>query len=116
WAGGAGGGGVGRGGVGSDGGGDDAAVVGPDAVALPRGRGRDRGGAPRAADGAGGGGLLLRLDCARNDRVSAGRRAGDDRDAPVGAGARRASRGRRGGPDRRRAAVHRVEDASPCLL
>ena len=102
--------------VGRDDGGDDAAVAGPDAVALPPGRWPDRRDAPRPADRARGRGLLLRLDRVRNGRLSAGRRAGGDRDAAAGAGARRADRGRRGRPDRRRAPVHRVEGASPCLL
>jgi hypothetical protein len=61
-------------------------------------------------------GLLLRVDRAGNGRVSAGRRAGGGRDAAAGAGARRSPHGRRGRPDRRRAPVHRVEGALPCLL
>src|SRR5258708_9215312 len=64
--------------VGGDDGGDDAAVPGPHAVALPPGRWLDRGDAPRSADRARGGGLLLRLDRVRNGRLSAGRRAGED--------------------------------------
>ena len=68
------------------------------------------------ADRARGRGLLLRVDRVRNGRLSAGRRAGDDRDAAAGAGARRTDRGRCGRPDRRRAPVHRVEGASPRLL
>src|SRR5882672_3660651 len=72
--------------VGRDDGGDDAAVLGPDAVALPPGRWQDRRDAPRSADRARGHGLLLRLDCVWNGRFSAGRRAGDDRDAAAGAG------------------------------
>ena len=102
--------------VGRDDGGDDAAVAGANAAALPRGRRQDRRDAPRSADGARGRGLLLRLDRVRNGRLSAGRRAGGDRDAAAGAGARRTDRGRCGRPDRRRAPVHRVEGASPCLL
>src|SRR5467141_5117801 len=71
--------------VGRDDGGDDAAILGPNAVALPSGRWRD---APRSADRARGRGLLLRLDRVRNGRLSAGRRAGGGRDAAAGAGAR----------------------------
>src|SRR6266513_5932235 len=100
--------------VGRDDGGDDAAVLGPNAVALPPGR--DTRNAPRSADRPRGRGLLLRLDRVRNGRFSAGRRAGGDRDAAAGAGARRTDRGRCGRPDRRRAPVHRVEGASPWLL
>src|SRR5437667_10792365 len=55
--------------------GDDAAVAGPDAVALPPGRWQARRGAPRSADAARGRGLLLRLDGVRNGGFSAGRRA-----------------------------------------
>src|SRR5436190_15598366 len=51
--------------VGRDDGGDDAAVLGPDAAALPPGR-------PRPADLARGRGLLRRLDRVRNGRLSAG--------------------------------------------
>src|SRR5436190_9542979 len=57
--------------VGRDDGGDDAAVLGPDAVALPPGRrqtGRD---APQSAVRTRGCGLLLRLDRVRNGRFSA---------------------------------------------
>src|SRR6266852_3781403 len=57
-----------------------------------------------------------RVDRVGNGRLSAGRRAGGGGDAAAGAGARRSDRGRRGRPDRRRAPVHRVEGASPCLL
>ena len=102
--------------VGRDDGGDDAAVLGPDAVALPPGRRQDRRDAPRSADRARGRRVLLRLDRVRNGRLSAGRRAGGGRDAAAGAGARRSDRGRCGRPDRRRAPVHRVEGASPRLL
>ena len=87
--------------VGRDDGGDDAAVPGPDAVALPPGRWQDRRDAPRSADCARGRGLLLRVDRVRNGRFSAGRRAGGDRDAAAGAGARRTDRGRCGRADRR---------------
>src|SRR2546427_1109462 len=79
--------------VGRDDGGDDAAVPGPDAVALPPGRWQDRRDAPRPADRVRGRGLLLRLDRLRNGRFSAGCRAGGGRDAAAGAGARRADRG-----------------------
>src|SRR5213075_2879127 len=48
--------------VGRDDGGDDAAVFGPDAVALPSGGWQDRRDAPRSADRARGPGLLLGLD------------------------------------------------------
>src|SRR5213594_4413727 len=51
--------------VGDDGG-DDAAVLGPNAVALPPSRWRDRRGAPRSADRARGRRLLVRLDRIRN--------------------------------------------------
>src|SRR5437667_3606905 len=61
--------------VGRDDGGDDAAVLGPDAVSLPRGRWQDTRDAPRSADRARVRGLLLRLDRVRNGRFSAGRRA-----------------------------------------
>src|SRR5437667_1877551 len=54
--------------VGRDDGGDDAAVLGPNAVALPSGRWQARRGAPWAADRARGRGLLLRLDRVRNGR------------------------------------------------
>ena len=67
--------------VGRDDGGDDAAVPGPDAVALSPGGWPDRRDAPRWADRAGGRGVLLRLDRVRNGRFSLGRRAGGDRDA-----------------------------------
>src|SRR6267378_6947132 len=102
--------------VGGDDGGDDAAVPGPDAAALPPGRCRGRRNAPRSADRARGRRLLLRLDRVRNGRFSAGSRAGGDRDAAAGAGARRTDRGRCGRPDRRLPPAHRVEGASPCLL
>src|SRR6266568_4938329 len=102
--------------VGRDDGGDDAAVLGPDAVALPPGRWQHWRDAPRPADRARGHGLLLRLDRVRNGRVSAGRRAGDDRDAAAGAGARRTHRGRCGRPDRQPPPAHRVEGASPYLV
>src|SRR2546421_2046535 len=72
--------------VGRDDGGDDAAVPGPNAVALPPGRWQDRRNVPRSADRARGRGLLLRLDRVRNGRLSAGRRAGGGRDATAGAG------------------------------
>src|SRR5467141_4636807 len=87
--------------VGRDDGGNDAAVLGPDAGALPPGRWQDRRDAPRSADRARGRGLLLRLDRVRNGRLSAGRRAGGSRDAAAGAGARSTDRGRRDRPDRR---------------
>src|SRR6266699_4852120 len=74
--------------VGRDDGGDDAAVVAPNAVALPPGRWQDRRDTPGSADRARGRGLLLRLDRVRNGRFSAGRRAGGGRDAAAGAGAR----------------------------
>src|SRR5438445_13548916 len=80
--------------VGRDAGGEDAAVLGPDAVALPPGRWQARRDAPRRAARARGHGLLLRLDRVRNGRLSAGRRAGGGRDATAGAGARRTDRGR----------------------
>src|SRR6266566_2527470 len=48
--------------VGRDDGGDDAAVLGPDAVALPPGRWQARRDAPRSADRARGHRLLLRLE------------------------------------------------------
>src|SRR3989442_4804648 len=102
--------------VARDDGGDDAAVLGPNAVALPPGRWQDRRDAPRSADRARGRGLLLRLDWVRNGRLSAGRRAGGDRDAAAGAGGRRTDRGRCGRPDRRLPPAHRVEGASPRLL
>src|SRR2546430_12612863 len=63
--------------VGRGDGGDDAAVLGPNAVALPPGRRQDR--VPRSTDRARGRGLLLRLDRVRNGRFSAGRRAGGRR-------------------------------------
>src|SRR5919108_518316 len=96
--------------------GDDAAVPGPDAVALPPRRWRDRRDAPRPADRTRGRGVLLRLDRVRNGSFSAGRRAGRDRDAAAGAGARRTDRGRCGRPDRRLAPAHRVEGASARLV
>src|SRR5712692_3904417 len=102
--------------VGRDDGGDDAAVVGPDAVALPPGRWQTRRDAPQPADRDRGRGLLLRLDRVRNGRLSAGRRAGGGRDAAAGAGARRTCRGRYGRPDRRLPPAHRVEGASPRLV
>ena len=71
--------------VGRDDGGDDAAVLGPNAVALPPGRWQDRRDAPGSADGARGPGVLLRVDHVRNGRLSAGRRAGGGRDAAAGA-------------------------------
>jgi hypothetical protein len=61
-------------------------------------------------------GYFLGLDRVRNGRFCAGRRAGGDRDAAAGVGARRTDRGRCGRPDRWRAPVQRVEGASPCLL
>src|SRR5437762_13770487 len=54
--------------VGRDDGDDDAAVLGPDAVALPSGRWLDRRDAPRSAYRARGRGLLLRLGRVRNCR------------------------------------------------
>src|SRR3970040_2449596 len=56
--------------VGRDDGGDDAAVPGPDAVALPPGRRQDRRDAPRSADRARGRGLLLRVGTVWDGRVS----------------------------------------------
>ena len=47
---------------------------------------------------------------------TAGRRAGGDRNAAAGAGARCSNRGRCGRPDRRHLPVHRAEGALPCLL
>src|SRR6266581_2686260 len=85
--------------VGRDDGGDDAAIPGPDAAALPPGR-------PRPADRARGRGVLRRLDCVRDGRLSAERRAGP----------RRTDRGRGGRPAGRFAPVHCVEVASPRLL
>src|SRR5712671_1431202 len=73
--------------VGRDDGGDDAAVSGPDAVALPPGRWRTRRDAPQSADRTRGFGLLPRVDSGRHRRFSAGRRAGGGRDAAAGAGA-----------------------------
>src|SRR3989454_672412 len=67
--------------VGRDDGGDDAAIPGPDAAALPPGR-------SRSADRARGRGVLRRLDCVRNGRLSAERSAG----------ARHTDRGRGGRP------------------
>src|SRR5207249_9740107 len=55
--------------VGRDDGGDDAAVPGPEAVALPPGR-------PRRADRARGCRLFLRLDLVRNGCLSTELRAG----------------------------------------
>ena len=95
---------------------DDAAVLGANAVALPQVRRHDRRDAARPADRTRGRGLLLRVDRVRNGRLSAGRRAGGDRDAAVVAGARRSDRGRCGRPDCRRAPVHAVEGASSRLL
>src|SRR5213080_824082 len=102
--------------VGRDDGSDDAAVPGPDSLALPPGSWQDGRGVPRSAGHARGRGLLLCLDRVRNARLSAGRRAGGDRDAAAGAGTRRTDRGRYGRPDRRLPPAHRVEGASPCLL
>src|SRR6267154_1693038 len=68
-----------------DDGGDDAAVPGPDAVALSPGGWQDPRDAPRPADRAGGRGLLLRVDRVRNGRLSAGCRTGDVRDGGAGA-------------------------------
>ena len=72
-----------------------------------------QGNAARWADRARWHGLLLRVDRVRNGHFSAGRRAGGDRDAAAGAGARRTDRGRCGRPDRRLAPVQCVEGASP---
>src|SRR5205823_10525429 len=99
--------------VGRDDGGDDAAVLGPDAVALPRGRWQDTRDANRSTDRDRGHGLFLRLDRVRNGRFSAGRRAGSDADVAAGAGARRTARGRWGRPDGRLPPAHRVAGASP---
>src|SRR5713101_143849 len=82
--------------VGRDDGGDDAAVPGPNARALPPGRSQDRRDKPRSADRARGRGVLLGLDHIRNGRFSTRRRAGGDRDAGAGTGARCTDLGRRG--------------------
>src|SRR5438445_4064875 len=58
--------------VGRDDGGDDAALPGPDAVALPPGR-------PRPDDLARGHGLFRRLDRVRIGRLSARRPAGEQK-------------------------------------
>src|SRR6266478_4199816 len=71
---------------------DDAAVAGPDAVALPPGR-------PRPAHRARGCRLLRRLDRVWNGRLSAERRAG----------ARHTARGRDGRPDGRLPPAHCLE-------
>jgi predicted metal-binding membrane protein len=55
-----------------DDGGDDAAILGPDAGALPRGRWHNSRDAPRLADRARWHQLLLRLDDVRNNRLSRG--------------------------------------------
>src|SRR2546427_3774736 len=95
---------AGRGGVvpghvGRDDGRDDAAVPGPDALALPPGR-------PRPDDRARGRRLLRRLDRLRDGRLLARRRAA----AP------RPDRGRRRRVDGRPSAVHRLEGTSSRLL
>src|SRR4029077_7595934 len=101
--------------VGCDDGGDDAAVLGPDAVAIPEG-GRQHGqGAARAAERTGGRGILLRLGVVRNDRLP-GWRARSRRDAAGTPGAGHTPRCRCGRPDRRRAAAYRVEGTSACML
>src|SRR5437588_378035 len=61
-----------------DDGGDDAAVLGPDAMALPPGR-------PRPVDHTCGRGLLRRLDRLRDGRLSARPRAAAHRPIAVGA-------------------------------
>src|SRR5438132_9828176 len=76
--------------VGRDDGGDDAALPGPDAVALPPGR-------PRPDDLARGHGLFRRLDRVRIGRLSARRPAG----------ARRTYRGLRARPAGRISPAHR---------
>jgi hypothetical protein len=73
------------------------------------GRRQDRRDAPASADRARGRRLLPRLDRVRNGGFSAGRRAGGDRDAAAGAGARRSDRSRGGRPDPWLHPVHRVE-------
>ena len=78
--------------------------------------GRTGGWASGSADRAGGRGVLLRVDGVRGSRLCAGRRAGGDRDATAGAGARRTDRDRCARPDRRFPTVHCVEDASPRVL
>src|SRR5947207_7184180 len=85
--------------VGRDDGRDDAAVPGPDALALPPGR-------PRPDDRARGRRLLRRLDRLRDVRLFARRRAA----AP------RPDRGRRRRVDGRPSAVHRLEGTSSRLL
>src|SRR6266568_3719872 len=82
-----------------DDGGDDAAVLGPDAMALPPAR-------PRPVDHTCGRGLLRRLDRLRDGRLSARPRAA----------ARHADRGRRGRITGRLPPVHRLEDTSSRLL
>src|SRR5260221_4125209 len=81
--------------VGRDDGGDDAAILGPNAVALSPGRRRDRRGPPGPAYRARGRGVLLRVDHVLNGRPSAWRRAGGGREAATGTGRGRADRGRR---------------------
>src|SRR3989441_27281 len=78
---------------------DDAAVPGPDALALPPGR-------PRPDDRARGRRLLRRLDRLRDGRLLARHRAA----AP------RPDRGRRRRVDGRPSAVHRLEGTSSRLL
>src|SRR5438105_11213446 len=99
--------------VGRDDGGDDAPVLDPDAVALPPGRWQARRDPPRSADRARGHGLLLRLDRARNGRLSAGRRAGGGRDATAGPSERRPDRGRPGRPDARPPPAPRLAATPP---
>ena len=60
--------------------------------------------------------VLRRVDRPWNGRVSAGRRAGNGRDAVAGARPRRSGRGGYRRPDRRRAPVHGVEGASSRVL
>src|SRR5215203_6545317 len=67
--------------VGRHDGGDDAAVPGPDAVALPPSRGRDRRDAPRPSDRTRGRRILLRVDRVRNGRLSTGCWVGNGCDA-----------------------------------
>ena len=80
-----------------------------DAVELLRScppRGRDSTWPPDSSCGVG---LLLRLDCVRNNSVSAGQHTGDDRNAATWTGARCTDRGRFGSSDGGRFPVHLVE-------
>src|SRR5215469_12866033 len=102
--------------VGRDDGGDDAAVLGPNAGALPPGRWQDRRVAPRPPDRARWRRFLLRLDRVRSGSFSAWRRAGGDRDAAASAGARCTNCGWCNCPDGRLLPVHRQQGPSSCLL